>query len=353
MMDIKSTSSTTAGNIRIGNNNLHLLLLASFCICSYSRNNSAKRRRTNKAPEVIRKIFHQNDQKWNQGRRKNIPYDVNEHPFEYYHRHGRSLANNMSKEDVYNPIRITFDVSNLDEHYSTASEQDQMRIRALMQEILPQTAKDLAEAISLASVQGGIPIDPDDCWGVPPISVAGDVYDTDLFIIVYAEAALQKQTICCDKCGTLAAAAACSLDQFDRPVSGFINFCLNEIQLSDDGQQIMQDAIDETVDTAKHELTHVLGFHSEMYKYFRNPETGEPLTPRPFCESLVHCIDGAISSVELPSTNTLQQRITPSGDTVYYEIVTPTVLQVTRNQFDCQNATGARLETHPTTLLYL
>lgn len=83
-----------------------------------------------------------------------------------------------------------------------------------------------------------------------------------------------------------------------------------------------------------------------QFRYFRNPETGEPLTPRPFVATDVQCVDGSIQNLIWPASNTVETRQSSDGR-YYHEVVTPRVTQVARNHFDCQSMTGARLENQP------
>jgi hypothetical protein len=99
---------------------------------------------------------------------------------------------------------------------------------------------------------------------------------------------------------------------------------------------------------AIHEVAHALGFAFRLFKNFRDPETGEPLTPRPFVATNVACVNGTTANLEWPANNTIQTRVNWDGKT-YHEVVTPRVTQVARNQFDCQSLTGARLENYPET----
>lgn len=74
---------------------------------------------------------------------------------------------------------------------------------------------------------------------------------------------------------------------------------------------------------------------------------GLPRTARPFKKERVQCVDDYYSEVTIPSTNTLSSGLTKRG-LRYYQVVTPRVKQVVRNQFDCQTMEGARLENQPT-----
>ena len=107
-----------------------------------------------------------------------------------------------------------------------------------------------------------------------------------------------------------------------------------------------------SVGVAMHEIGHVLGISSDSLAYFRHPITGQSLTPRPFEISTVTCVNGdKIQYLGMPSSEVLQERVVSSatngggGDKLrYYEVVTPTVQQVVKNQFNCPTLLGARLE---------
>ena len=115
-----------------------------------------------------------------------------------------------------------------------------------------------------------------------------------------------------------------------------------------------QDPTDRSIKTHKsrlltiaHEFAHILGMSSYDFPYYYSHATGLPRTPRdewgrpPEVESL--CVDGARRLVPVASESTLRSATTSNGY-VAYEIVTETVRNVVRNQFDCRRVDGARLE---------
>ena len=73
---------------------------------------------------------------------------------------------------------------------------------------------------------------------------------------------------------TLAYASHCQLDQYDRPVFGFIQMCAAR---TDPKQR--QSERDEDFHTALHEVTHILGFSEMLFPFFRNSNL-QPRTPR-------------------------------------------------------------------------
>lgn len=75
-----------------------------------------------------------------------------------------------------------------------------------------------------------------------------------------------------------------------------------------------------------------------------NAVTGDPLTERPFTIAETQCLDPQVVEFKPKiACNTLKVRKQSNG-IIYYEVVTPTVRQVVRNQLDCPIMTGARLE---------
>jgi len=108
--------------------------------------------------------------------------------------------------------------------------------------------------------------------------------------------------------------------------------------------------------TAMHELGHTLGFNIHSLAHFRARENGIPLTERnsvgdvPDKEIMCTGVkkDLGYATIPLPSEDILKFG-TRRGVHVA-QIVTKTVKQVTRNQFDCQDLEGAELESesfHP------
>lgn len=146
---------------------------------------------------------------------------------------------------------------------------------------------------------------------------------------------------------TLAFATNCQHDQFDRPVVGYFGVCFGMIDPEDRSTKTHQ----RRLLTIAHEFTHILGMTSFDFAYFWDRSTGKPRTSRnsygkpPYANVL--CVDGTFSSSEIPSQDTLK-KVTTSNGYVAYEIVTKTVRNVVRNQFDCQTMEGARLENQPT-----
>jgi len=113
----------------------------------------------------------------------------------------------------------------------------------------------------------------------------------------------------------LANAVACQFDQKGRPIGGRINFNPTAIIPSDVGGATWQSQLGVTI----HELTHVLGFSSDMFPNYLKP-------------------DGT-------KWGKVTQTFNERGDTVT-KIVTPKALKAAATHFGCSNLNGAELENH-------
>ena len=270
-----------------------------------------------------------------------------------YENHPYDKANPRRLEedtgDLYKPIRICHDSTALE---SLRASDTTAQIDFIINEILPRMEDFWTMALSVVPISGNLVISADEldnrayCGDsefteVPSEHISQGVPDCDLMLYVSGS----PSTRYCDA-STLAVAVACNFDQFDRPIAGAVNFCLDTIQLDDDGTAspaIIQD----NVDVAVHEAAHVLGMSSNSYRFFWDPDTGEPRTERPFSAQTVTCVDGVSSTQIMPAENTMKFFVAENGQR-YASIVTPKVRAVARNQFDCQSIAGAQLENQPT-----
>ena len=146
----------------------------------------------------------------------------------------------------------------------------------------------------------------------------------------------------CNSGTTLAYAATCQRDQFDRPIFGYANFCAGELS-SAPSHWSSQLAM------AVHELLHALGFSRASWALFRFPD-GSPRTPRgpdglpPYTQTV--CVDGVNRTVRAPSNNTLQVATERGGHVA--RLVTPRLVRVARDIFGCDSLVGVELENQPT-----
>jgi leishmanolysin-like peptidase len=165
---------------------------------------------------------------------------------------------------------------------------------------------------------------------------ADGVSNADLLIYV----TVQTTAVCSGS--TLAYSSACRLDQYDRPLVGFINFCPNVIDLSN------PNSADYAQKVTLHEMIHILGFSSRLFAFFRD-EAGTPRTPRcpsaPGCSSSDHAgyppydPDAGTFTASLSTLATLYI----GGRPVRF-LATPSVALVSRAYFGCASAAGAALE---------
>ncbi|XP_019850942.1 PREDICTED: leishmanolysin-like peptidase [Amphimedon queenslandica] len=154
--------------------------------------------------------------------------------------------------------------------------------------------------------------------------------DTDLALYVYGTA---------DHCepGVVAYAAACQLeDQYDRPISGVINFCPTD-DISDE---------EEVFQVAKHEIFHVLGFSDNLYPWYRD-ENGNPRTRRDANGNPPTDANGYFvadeNTVKMVNLTDWQTRFGPINKIVI-QLVTPKVVEVGRRHFNCDTLEGVQLE---------
>lgn len=239
------------------------------------------------------------------------------------------------------PIRIVYDTTELE--LNTQSNQKNA-VRIVKQKILPKIADIWSSILRVYPVMDPIKIPRETCNGlfpnIPSSLVSKGVSDADTVIFVSGmERAANGKRLCGAK--SLASASYCMLDQVDRPVVGFINFCLDNIY---------SNQIDKLINVGTHELAHVFGVNDDLLKYFRDRDSGKPLTSRPFKEVKTNCVDGSKRMLELPSTNTLKQSFTTydGHERLHYEVVTPKVKLAVQNQFGCDSVEGAILENQPT-----
>lgn len=252
-------------------------------------------------------------------------------------------------EAIFKPMRIRFETKALDDIRDSSNA---AKIDWYKNEILPITAEFWSSTLSVVPVSANLLISSNEldsfayCGDaeftqVPNEHKSEGIADTDLVLYVSGSA---SERFCPDR--TLAVAVPCNFDQFDRPTAGSINVCLDNIVLNSDGtasQEVRQDYIDVSI----HEVAHVLGHSSNSYRFFWDPDTGQPRTERPFVEREVTCVDGATKTLVLPGESTMEFATDDQGFR-YASIVTPKVRTIARNQFDCQTITGAPLENQPT-----
>lgn len=283
-----------------------------------------------------------------------VPYD--NHPYELLQNNmtsmnvdKRNLQSGDSASGVFRPIRIKPIFDAMD---SVRNMQNSKQIDFLKNEVIPRTIEFWESALLVVPVSGPLVIDKSElslrmyCGDsefteVPQSHLAEGVPDADLVLYISAQSSTRY-------CGpsTLAVAVACNFDQFDRPTAGAVNFCLEQVDLDETGSA-SESIIEDNVDVAIHEAAHVLAMSSNSYRFFYDSDTGRPRSSRPFKTVAVTCVDEQERTLVVPDENTLKFFV-GSNTQRYAAIVTPKVLAVTRNQFDCQEILGAPLENQPT-----
>ena len=211
-----------------------------------------------------------------------ISVDYADHPFAA-HTATAGSTSRRTKEDSnnkYRPLRIHFETSPLESLKGRYGEVIDKRIDFIIQEVLPVAGKTWSDALSVVPINAKFTIPKGSCGGAVSESFVSE--NTDLVVVVSTDTAM------CRESGTNAAASPCIVDQFDRPILGVVNFCLEPTQ----GDSRVGSERVRFTETALHELGHLLGFVDELIKYWRDPETGKPLTPRPFEKKWVKCVDG-------------------------------------------------------------
>lgn len=278
-----------------------------------------------------------------------VPY-VN-HPYDFSDKDESSeqQQRRLNEGGSFRRMRITVitDAMELERNAYNSAEIDFVK-----NHVLPATIDFWESSLSVVPVAGNLKIDRDELAGrqycgdsdfstVPSSHIADGVPDTDLILYVSARPSTKF-------CGpsTLAVAVACNFDQYDRPIAGAINFCLDQVELDSTGSASAS-VIQDNVDVAVHEAAHILAMSSNSYRFYYDSETGRPRSKRPFSSISVTCVDGQERATIVPSENTLKFFIAANGQR-YASIVTPKVLSVVRNQFDCQEIEGAPLENQPT-----
>jgi len=286
----------------------------------------------------------------------------------------RSLA---SEEVVLQPLRILFDTSELE--IDTWSSKPQLReiIQDLKDKIIPDIQELLQSTLQViqrapniinTNVQdknGGsdgieklwkFPLPPDICYdllkNVDFSEESGFVIDLeqhDMVMFIMGNSSNDPVLKCEDN--TYAMSAPCMVfTPTNRPIVGFVSLCLDTLTMDWGNQNTNAKRLEHTL---LHEITHNLGFNSEMYKYFRDSTTGDPLVPTPFTniEEATCVNDLPQTDVSLPTTvlEPIYKTTSTGNDKLKsFQMNTPTVEQIIKTQFNCPSATGAFLENQPT-----
>jgi hypothetical protein len=366
------------------------------------------------------------------------------HPFENINRdilkYKRILGGTNKQLDVLSvvkPLRIYLDTSSLTTTTMTSTTRDSNKIDFLIKYVLPLASNFWKDALNVVPVSTSLHIDRTWCpfpYSTSSALTEAGMADVDLVVFVTANGDECQHHLQFDN--VLASSYSCYWDQYDRPVAGNIDICLNSLDdISDQDLRYSANLIREKVRTSStatgtllpqqvatranasnvlcqsaanstsvrsekegdstsgvpidcdtetsiqnnitsltkqldlwfsnplnriemlrkktadviiHEMAHLLGMTFYDMLHYRDWSTGLPLTPKPNVETVV-CPGNntTMKDVPMPSSKVLQKVSYPNGDS-YYQVVTPTVIQVVRNQFQCQTLTGAPLENQPT-----
>lgn len=241
---------------------------------------------------------------------------------------------------IYAPLRINVDTSRLQQVVDADSSKYDI-INYLETEAAAKAAEFWSQHLSTIPVQDAIVVTSDDC---PLAFQDSSEYsqsfdDTDLVFYLFAD-----EGPCLGETPPIAFSDECAMDQFDRPIAGWLLICTEffaSISSEDEEGVSQRQQLDEVL---QHELAHILGMSGSTMPYWRDPlKGGKPRTPRPLVVKDVMCVNGTVIQSTMPSEDTVKVGMTKSG-VRYFEVVTPTVKNVVANQFDCENATGARLD---------
>jgi len=282
--------------------------------------------------------------------------------------HGRRTQ----EENKAQNIRILFETTALENTIANADAMTKIRGQAIIDEVLPTVAFVFSQSLKVLRTKL-LNIPKDACFGyftnyIPDAWMNPGLSDVDLVMFISSFETLGNQNLCKSDSGlsTLAVSSPCNLESTsDRPVVGFANICLDANTLGITNGKVNPEDILMMEDIVQHELTHVMGLNSALYKYYRSAFDNSPLTPRrgglfgsqqSFNTKTFECVNGQSSKVmDNISENTLvfkEENVRVANNQVvkrgYYEMVLPTVTQVARNQFNCQSLTGARIENQPT-----
>lgn len=153
--------------------------------------------------------------------------------------------------------------------------------------------------------------------------------NTDTVIYVHAE----KSNLCNDK-GVIAYATYCQLDQYNRPIAGFANFCPKHLE------DVLYDE-DVLYLTSLHEFFHALGFSKDLFDKFQ--ECGPKKVDKKN--------ESDDDSKDENTTSSIEWVCEDRGNIVSYidnrkHIVTPAVTRETQKHLNCSSKRGCPLENH-------
>jgi len=243
---------------------------------------------------------------------------------------------NGNNGNLYKPLRVLFITNELEQKREDTGNDIRfldVRINAVLKEILPQVSQLWKEVLSVIPVKGNLfPVGLSCGEATSTTSHKAKGFErSDLVIYVSVEGAYCS--------GVPGYSSVCNFDQHMRPIVGNLALCLDEIIVKDNF--VSQEELLRQIGYQVHEIGKILGLSTSMFQHYRNPDSGKPWGTT---SQNVTCVDGGYAVVDFP--NILNKGHTDKGNRPYYEVSSPSVLQAVRNHFDCQLITGARLDNH-------
>jgi len=227
----------------------------------------------------------------------------------------RAKGHNFASKDEFNPLHT--------------------RISALVDTVLPSVVETWGSILRINRPTHNIfPHDPT-CSTTPIPSQHINEGVTGADTVLYIES---REAASCES-DLRPKIIVCHFDQHMRPLVGSLSLCLDDVVILNG--EISQMEMSRQAALLSQLVGRFLGLSPNLFKYFRNPETDQLWGER---EVEVTCSDGDDSTLQsLPLSNIIRQKMGNEGER-FYEISTPTLIQVVRNHFDCQSLTGARLD---------
>jgi hypothetical protein len=251
-----------------------------------------------------------------------------------------SNMNDFEEQQLMRPIRVLYLLSddanvalNADGTNYESSYGNLPMLSTLLDTSFNRTAALWSRALSLAPVVGNILPTVKTCGSarIPEKHRETGVKDADIVIYVTGD-----NKYCG---GAIMHSAICDFDQKMRPLVANINICTKNVPTTiapDYGVQVLN--FDDYEGYISTETARVLGASTSLLRHFNNPDTGIPYGS---VEKNANCVDGTQETISLP--NIISEDVDSSTGQVYYEIRTPSVIEVVRNHFGCMTMTGARL----------
>lgn len=263
----------------------------------------------------------------------------------------RRLLVNYS-EDRAN-LRLVFDTSSLiklihemGQNFNSVDlyKPTKARIEAYTETVFPSVVETWGMALQINSALDNIivPHAFSTACGVTPIPeehLNEGVADSDVLIYV----GMRDEASC--SIDSRPQITVCHFDQQMRPLIGSLSICLDEMTVQQDNvyanESLRHTALISQL------VGRFLGLSPNLFKYFRDPETGQLWGERKVevsCSGVGIDVDSQDEvKQEIMISNIIQELEVRDESSRKWEISSPRVKQVVRNHFDCQTLRGARL----------